>query len=523
MAETEYNLLDEKWILAIDGTDRIDGYSLKTIFADAHRLTGLAGEIPTQDLAIMRLLIAVLYAVYQDHDETGNEAGIEDRQEALRRWKALWKEGRFDSDTIDGYLESYRDRFYLFHPTRPFYQAPISKGTEYDASKLNGELSESNNKPRLFVPLSGRRRERLGYAEAARWLLNLNGYDDTSSKPTVRGAGMPSTGAGWIGKLGPVYIRGNTLFETLMLNLVLLSDEGEPFPRGEPTWEPDEARVQERVEIPLPESPVELLTLQSRRLLLEREGEEVTGYLLMGGDIVPKENAFTEQMTLWRQSDEGVFVPRRLDPARSMWRDYQSILLRASDDGKIKRPGVVRWLELLEDSDIIRPGSVTVAAVGVKYADKDFFIENFVSDSITVNGGLLSALNEGWNVRIADAIAVTDACVGILGRYVWDISDILDDDSGKAKASEERAQAYYELDRPFRDWLRGLDPSKDDIERRMGEWIETESRIVRRRAKRILEESGEMAMKGKDGDSVFTAYKNFSGRLYKETHKGVTE
>lgn len=98
MAETEYNLLDEKWILAIDGTDRIDGYSLKTIFADAHRLTGLAGEIPTQDLAVMRLLIAVLYAVYQDHDETGNEAGIEDRQEALRRWKALWNEGRFDSD-----------------------------------------------------------------------------------------------------------------------------------------------------------------------------------------------------------------------------------------------------------------------------------------------------------------------------------------------------------------------------------------------------------------------------------------
>ena len=149
MDDTEYNLLDEQWILALVGKGDVGAFSLKSIFDHAHELEQLSGEIPTQDLAVMRLLIAVLYSVYQDRDEDGNSGTIDTYDEALRRWKALWDRGRFDTDMISKYLESYRDRFFLFHPTRPFYQAPISKGTSYRAPKLNGEISVSNNKELL--------------------------------------------------------------------------------------------------------------------------------------------------------------------------------------------------------------------------------------------------------------------------------------------------------------------------------------------------------------------------------------
>ena len=70
-----------------------------------------------------------------------------------------------------------------------------------------------------------------------------------------------------------------------------------------PGWELEQPRSAERTEIALPDNPAQLLTLQSRRLLLNREGETVTGFTLLGGDFFARENAFAEQMTVWRDPD----------------------------------------------------------------------------------------------------------------------------------------------------------------------------------------------------------------------------
>lgn len=99
--------------------------------------------------------------------------------------------------------------------------------------------------------------------------------------------------------------EGKDLFETLMLNLVLLkdgSDElwGEEFP----IWESETVKRAERTEISLPQSLSELYTLQSRRIELVREQDKVIGYILIGGDFFTKDNAFIEQMTLWRNASK---------------------------------------------------------------------------------------------------------------------------------------------------------------------------------------------------------------------------
>lgn len=124
------------------------------------------------------------------------------------------------------------------------------------------------------------------YAQAARWLLYVNAYDDTSSKP--KGKGLPSPGVGWLGKLGLIEAVGENLFQTLLLNLTLLKD-GRNLWEGEnrPIWErePDKA---ERQEIAVPDNQAELLTLQSRRLLLKRDHDKVVGYYLLGGDFLIK-------------------------------------------------------------------------------------------------------------------------------------------------------------------------------------------------------------------------------------------
>ena len=87
-----------------------------------------------------------------------------------------------------------------------------------------------------------------------------------------KGQGLPSVGAGWLGKLGYIQAQGSNLFETLMLNLTLLQDGVKLWGENQPCWELDEPRSAERTEIALPDNPAQLLTLQSRRLLLDREG-----------------------------------------------------------------------------------------------------------------------------------------------------------------------------------------------------------------------------------------------------------
>lgn len=143
--------------------------SMLELFEYAHKYRSLAGELPTQDVAVMRLLLTVLHTVFARSDADGNEALIRDYDGALDRWEQLWEMGAFPFEPIRNYLLKWKDRFWLFDEERPFYQIPQAhKGTEYTAAKLNGELTESSNKPRLFPSYALTAKSNMGYAEAAK-------------------------------------------------------------------------------------------------------------------------------------------------------------------------------------------------------------------------------------------------------------------------------------------------------------------------------------------------------------------
>ena len=138
MKEVEFNLLDEPWVrvLCVDCTVR--EVSLTDALLYAHEYKGLAGELPTQDVAVLRLLLAVLHTVFSRVDVQGENAPISAGVEpdlALNRWESLWKLKHFPVQPITTYLEKWHERFWLFHPERPFWQVPQAKiGTAYSAA-----------------------------------------------------------------------------------------------------------------------------------------------------------------------------------------------------------------------------------------------------------------------------------------------------------------------------------------------------------------------------------------------------
>lgn len=510
MKDIEFNLLDEKWILVRKSDCTVDELSLTDALLKSHEYVELAGELPTQNVSILRLMLAVLHTVFSRYSPQGEPSPLYDSDDAADRWKELWNAGRLPEKPIGEYLASVHDRFWLFHPERPFYQTEAAKiGTEYTASKLNGAVSESGNKIRLFCGCTGVQKSELSYSEAARWLLYVNNYDDTSSKP--KGKNLPSPGAGWLGKLGLITIRGNNLFETLVYNLILLNHKrnfSEVWGPECPAWEPDVPNTAERAEIPMPDNLSELYTLQSRRLWINRDdNEKVIGYNLLGGDFFEKVDAFIEPMTVWSKvkGNERAgekFQPRRHDSSVQMWREF-SYAFETAEGSHI--PGVVLWTKYIKQMLPESRKLISFSIASVQYGDKDFFVNDVFSDSLTFHTDLLTEIGEHWRAKITDEIKKCDESAAALRFLAKDIELAAGsaEDTVLKRAVVERAreQYYYEIDLPFRNWLERIDPNWEIVseqeEQALREWHETAKRIALRIGQELVESAGTAAIVGR--------------------------
>lgn len=510
MKDIEFNLLDEKWILVRKSDCTVDELSLTDALLKSHEYVELAGELPTQNVSILRLMLAVLHTVFSRYSPQGEPAPLYDSDDAADRWKELWNAGRLPEKPIRDYLASVHDRFWLFHPERPFYQTEAAKiGTEYTASKLNGAVSESGNKIRLFCGCTGVQKSELSYSEAARWLLYVNNYDDISSKP--KGKNLPSPGAGWLGKLGLITIRGNNLFETLVYNLILLNHKrnfSEVWGPECPAWEPDVPNTAERAEIPMPDNLSELYTLQSRRLWLNRDdNEKVIGYNLLGGDFFEKMDAFIEPMTVWSKvkGNERAgekFQPRRHDSSVQMWREF-SYAFETAEGSHI--PGVVLWTKYIKQMLPESRKLISFSIASVQYGDKDFFVNDVFSDSLTFHTDLITEIGEHWRAKITEEIEKCKKSAAALRDLAKDIELAAgsSEDTVLKRAVVERAreQYYYEIDLPFRNWLERIDPNWEIVseqeEQALREWHETAKRIALRIGQELVESAGTAAIVGR--------------------------
>ena len=530
MNDIEFNLLDEPWIRVMRPDCSVSEVSLTDVILHAHEYEDLAGELPTQDIAVMRVILAVLHTVFERVDAEGDPEPL-DEENALDRWEELWDLKAFPEKPIRDYLTKWHDRFWLFHPERPFFQVPgLDLAHTYQAKKLNGAISESDNKERLFSERFGDEKSSLSYAEAARWLISINGFDDNvGAKPVPTGTNMPPCGVGWLGQLGLIIAQGKNLYETLLLNLVLLQNDNKTWGKGEPVWEKEKVSSGQHIEIPVPKNPNELYTTQSRRLLLLREKGKVTEYKTLGGDFFSSSDCYTwEPMTMWRTDKDDRnniigYKPFIHDGTKQIWRDFPYVIGSSKSEGL---SGVLSWIRFLIDDDILeRNDLLRLKVAGIKYGggSQKSSIENVFSDFLNFHAGLLTDAGQVWTERIKTELVSIDE----IAKLVWGLSMNLmtaEGNENTEQANRSKEQFYFRVNEPFRLWLTRLS-SDQDPETMAGlcaEWHEQSKRIARELGNDMVEESGSKAFAGRRvtdknnnsrSYSAPGAYNIFIGRL----------
>lgn len=483
--------------------------SLLDLFRRAPEFRCLAGELPTQDVAVLRLLLAILHAVFGRYDPDGNYCPIKSPDDALLRWKTLWDMGAFPRKIIEDYLLHFEERFYLFHPERPFYQVSFTgtvldsegtqiKPTEKGAGSFIGDIAQSDNQIRLF---SGRtQNDSVSYSEAARWLLYTNSFDVApGGNPGKTAISIKGYGLSWLSKLGLVWANGSNLFETLMLNLVFATEELWENPGGA-IWELDiicDAEDLKDIFPAFPKTPCELLTIQFRRIQLIRDNERkrVTKYLLWSGQSLDTKNALLEHMTLWQRREKD-YVPKMHNASRQIWRDFSAIL--SSAHGQNAKPGIVNWIAWLKNKKLLQLPIIQLNTVGVDYKNNTAII-NVFADNLRVNLSLFANLGEDWVNRIIDEIETTDKLAEQVGRLAQNLAKAAGNRDGGKQKFTAKEQAYFRLDAPFRRWLEGIDPERDDARKAnvLDLWWEQAKRIVRKLGGELVEQSGPQAFVGR--------------------------
>ena len=473
--ERSFNLIDEAWISVITNDCKIQDISLREALLNAHNYAGLSGETKTQDFAILRLLLALMFTIFYRYDLDGEKFDpAYNKNTVMNNWKSMWKNGYISPAPVEKYFSEWHDRFWLFDDEQPFYQSKAVNGKskeKIDNAKMIGTLFESANKQRLFSERKKQGRA-LSYSEAARWLLHLICFDDIAAK-------QPTPKRSWVGRLGLIALKGKNLFETIMLNFCAKYDINEEIFEEQPSWEQDNNEIEFNRKIDVPDNQAALLSLMSRRVWLCREDEGVNGYYLAGGDYFEDDEVFQEQMTLWRgyrekKNSPPKMKPRLYDPAKKIWREFENIACMESTndtESGLRAPGVINWLDELSNKIKILPDNymAQIVTAAVIYDYKQVMalpVIDVISDSLTFHAKLLEDVGEIWRKRIILEIKKCDDAakqISKLYRELQFVNGRRDKDSNITQSGETEAkmQFYSNIDRPFRLWLEGLKVEQD--------------------------------------------------------------
>lgn len=572
---SRYNLLDETWIPVIrKDTGQVEEVSMMNLFQHAETYQALAGDMETQNFAMLRIFLAVLVTIFTRVDAEGeayewlelsggdrlavdepvDPEDADDYMDALEdTWNAVWQKHAFPK-VVSRYLQAWHDRFYLLDETHPFMQVPkeifikylqlppgketpASKGKNFKGKRINPFLFESENKKSLFAPMEEKEKSRMTEAELARRYIAFQGYTGIADKCKLPTPSNAKNSKGWLFDLGGIYISGQDLFETLWLNTMLSHTEGERYTLAKqtPCWESEPEDWLKKTLNGTPHTNLaSLYTAWSRAAFIPTTWtteQEVS----FGAAKVPEiahDNAFLEPMTLWRYNKtgdhKGQFTPCVHSPEKAFWRSFGLIATQGDTE---KRPGIIDHYHAIEPA--IHHRLVALHAISMQSDGdaKSWLPVDEVADVLYLNEILLTDTDDsGWSIRIRNTVKDTeDVIESVYGEFIQDVAEIrnIADTRDIKKCSfviNHKAELYNAIDAPFRDWLYAINVNESKDEQ-IAQWKDTLRHLVLEAVGKITleaaprdfiwhENNKNKNSKNKNSKkNIITAYNRFKYRL----------
>jgi CRISPR system Cascade subunit CasA len=279
-----FNLIEEPFIPCVTRDGRAVAYGLRDVLLKAHEIAELRDGSPLVTVALHRLLLAILHRCYR---------GPKNLAERI----AIRSDGCFDADRIRAYFAKWADRFDLFHEKYPFFQrGGYAQDQPSSVNRLVKELSRGNNAA-LFDHTTDDPPLALSPEEAARAVITEQVFAYSAGRGKK---GEPHTLDGPTGRAAAVFALGDTLFQTLWLNLTIYDSDEKPV-----ACDKDDGPIWERSPCPpygdseTPRGYLDFLTWQSRTLRLHPD--------LESGHITIRRASYS-QGRVWKQ------IPGFYDP-----------------------------------------------------------------------------------------------------------------------------------------------------------------------------------------------------------------
>ncbi|MCQ4608638.1 type I-E CRISPR-associated protein Cse1/CasA [Corynebacterium pseudogenitalium] len=515
-----FNLVHEPWICTTT-TDGDKVLSLQQIFDGTEQPLSVVGDSPTQDYAVLRVLLAIYWRAHHQRLKSSVPTG---RRSRGFRWEPWFQEQRNQArqhqrdDIVLAYLKEYEHRFNLIDDEVPFMQVATlhtSKNTHSPISRILPDAEAD-----FFTMRTGAGRASISFPEAARWLIHQHAYDYSGIKsgatgdPRVKGGRGYPIGTGWAGMTGGTVVRGDTLQETLVLNTV--KEAVDPTATGDtPIWERDPDTAKQRLFDPsapkegvMPNGPADLATWQTRRIRLFPEGDRVTRVLVCNGDRIPDagKNVFGDPMTPYRYSpnqskkDLTAYYPKPYDSERTVWNSIDALLVSENDagfGGKNLAPIKPATLaNLAEIADVTREQELLdIAIVSMAYGPQSSSVGTVISGEIGLPLYLLQnneySTTDRQRVRAAaQAVRDTAVCLG------WFEGQLAVAAGGEYSFGTKSADRLYALLEPeFMTWLRNL--NIDDVASECVRWQELVRDSALELAAELVRGAGPKAMIGR--------------------------
>jgi CRISPR system Cascade subunit CasA len=349
----EFNLIEEPWIPCIDSHGQRIDCGIRDTLLKAHQLREICDDSPLVTVAIHRLLLAILYRTH---------SGPRD----FKAWRKLYAGGAFDPNSITGYLNKWSSRFDLISDSRPFYQmAGLETKEAVPVTRLATECATGNNVT-LFDHYVDDEEVDWPYSQAAKSLIACQSFAlgfGRSARANIKGVDetRPYAADGIALRGMSIWLQGETLFETLTVNLAPTSDASlPPWELEDPHGYRDRADGRERRTVGS-FGVVDRLTWQSRLVRLLPDDGTFSRMFFTQGRSADKSPG--DPMKVYRVSKREGRSALPLSGDKAAWRDAHSILRIPEARANERRPECFNLVAQARSAGAVQPGTRFVAHV----------------------------------------------------------------------------------------------------------------------------------------------------------------